>query len=113
MLRVIRTISGPLRSIFHPVRASSIVDMHFGNRAEMGAISRQDEEPNDRKIGKLCEYALKKPLRILKGCVRGDFIIFFNQIFDALCKLSVDSNANVQSASHLLDQLLKLFLIVA
>ncbi|KAF4388826.1 hypothetical protein F8388_019005, partial [Cannabis sativa] len=26
----------------------------------------QDEEPNDRKIGKLCEYALKKPLRILK-----------------------------------------------
>ncbi|KAF4348154.1 hypothetical protein G4B88_002266 [Cannabis sativa] len=96
----------------------------------MGVISRQDEEPNDRKIGKLCEYALKKPLRILKdwfrissnmdcasivtvaycslGCVRGDFIIFFNQNFDALCKLSADSNANVQSAAHLLDQLLKL-----
>ncbi|KAF4360757.1 hypothetical protein G4B88_007823 [Cannabis sativa] len=96
----------------------------------MGVISRQDEEPNDCKIGKLCEYALKKPLRILKdwfrissnmdcasivtvaycslGCVRGDFIIFFNKIFDALCKLSADSNANVQSAAHLLDQLLKL-----
>ncbi|KAF6168371.1 hypothetical protein GIB67_018211 [Kingdonia uniflora] len=26
----------------------------------------QDEEPNDRKIGKLCEYASKNPLRIPK-----------------------------------------------
>ncbi|RVX09588.1 hypothetical protein CK203_012347 [Vitis vinifera] len=26
----------------------------------------QDEEPNDRKIGKLCEYAAKNPLRIPK-----------------------------------------------
>ncbi|PKI40067.1 hypothetical protein CRG98_039520 [Punica granatum] len=25
-----------------------------------------DEEPNDRKIGKLCEYAAKNPLRIPK-----------------------------------------------
>ncbi|RXH70348.1 hypothetical protein DVH24_007604 [Malus domestica] len=39
--------------------------------------------------------------------VRGDFIIFFNQIFDALCKLSTDSDANVQSAAHLLDRLVK------
>ncbi|XP_031271631.1 protein VAC14 homolog [Pistacia vera] len=39
--------------------------------------------------------------------VRGDFIIFFNQIFDALCKLSADSDANVQSAAHLLDRLVK------
>ncbi|KAF4347000.1 hypothetical protein G4B88_030015, partial [Cannabis sativa] len=31
----------------------------------------QDEEPNDHKIGKLCEYALKKPLRILKARDRG------------------------------------------
>ncbi|XP_019266475.1 PREDICTED: protein VAC14 homolog isoform X1 [Nicotiana attenuata] len=39
--------------------------------------------------------------------VRGDFIIFFNQIFDALCKLSADSDPNVQSAAHLLDRLVK------
>ncbi|KAG6482348.1 hypothetical protein ZIOFF_058979 [Zingiber officinale] len=28
--------------------------------------SLQDEEPNDRKIGKLCEYASRNPLRIPK-----------------------------------------------
>lgn len=39
--------------------------------------------------------------------VRGDFIVFFNQIFDALCKLSADSDSNVQSAAHLLDRLVK------
>lgn len=39
--------------------------------------------------------------------VRGDFIVFFNQIFDALCKLSADSDASVQSAAHLLDRLVK------
>ena len=42
--------------------------------------------------------------------VRGDFIVFFNQIFDALCKLSADSDANVQSAAHLLDRLVKVML---
>ncbi|VAI03079.1 unnamed protein product [Triticum turgidum subsp. durum] len=26
----------------------------------------QDEEPNDRRIGKLCEYAAKNPLRVPK-----------------------------------------------
>ena len=39
--------------------------------------------------------------------VRGDFIVFFNQIFNALCKLSADSDPNVQSAAHLLDRLVK------
>ncbi|KAM7484705.1 hypothetical protein LguiA_000714 [Lonicera macranthoides] len=39
--------------------------------------------------------------------VRGDLIVFFNQIFDALCKLSADSDASVQSAAHLLDRLVK------
>lgn len=38
--------------------------------------------------------------------------MFFNQIFDALCKLSADSDANVQSAAHLLDRLVKVKLIV-
>lgn len=42
--------------------------------------------------------------------VRGDFIVFFNQIFDALCKLSADSDANVQSAAHLLDRLVKVIM---
>jgi len=41
--------------------------------------------------------------------VRGDFIVFFNQIFDALCKLSADSDPNVQSAAHLLDRLVKVY----
>lgn len=39
--------------------------------------------------------------------MRGDFIVFFNQIFDVLCKLSADSDPNVQSAAHLLDRLVK------
>ncbi|KAG6530772.1 hypothetical protein ZIOFF_004530 [Zingiber officinale] len=39
--------------------------------------------------------------------VRGDFIVFFNKIFDALCKLSADSDPSVQSAAHLLDRLIK------
>lgn len=43
--------------------------------------------------------------------VRGDFIIFFNKIFDALCKLSADSDANVQSAAHLLDRLVKVWTV--
>ncbi|XP_002984143.2 protein VAC14 homolog [Selaginella moellendorffii] len=38
---------------------------------------------------------------------RGDLIVFFNKIFDALCKLSADSDPNVQSAAHLLDRLVK------
>ncbi|WOL02590.1 hypothetical protein Cni_G11309 [Canna indica] len=39
--------------------------------------------------------------------VRGEFIIYFNPIFDALCKLSADSAPNVQSAAHVLDKLVK------
>ncbi|PKA55629.1 Protein VAC14 like [Apostasia shenzhenica] len=51
-------------------------------------------------------YACEALYNIAK-VVRGDFIIYFNQIFDALCKLSADSDANVQSAAHLLDRLVK------
>ncbi|XP_020975415.1 protein VAC14 homolog isoform X2 [Arachis ipaensis] len=51
-------------------------------------------------------YACEALYNIAK-VVRGDFIVFFNQIFDALCKLSADSDANVQSAAHLLDRLVK------
>ncbi|KAI0523256.1 hypothetical protein KFK09_005650 [Dendrobium nobile] len=51
-------------------------------------------------------YACEALYNIAK-VVRGDFIVYFNQIFDALCKLSADSDANVQSAAHLLDRLVK------
>ncbi|KAG6759502.1 hypothetical protein POTOM_035983 [Populus tomentosa] len=51
-------------------------------------------------------YACEALYNIAK-VVRGDFIIFFNEIFDAICKLSADSDANVQSAAHLLDRLVK------
>ncbi|KAL7586671.1 hypothetical protein Lser_V15G37282 [Lactuca serriola] len=51
-------------------------------------------------------YACEALYNIAK-VVRGDFIVFFNKIFDALCKLSADSDLNVQSAAHLLDRLVK------
>lgn len=51
-------------------------------------------------------YACEALYNIAK-VVRGEFIVFFNRIFDALCKLSADSDANVQSAAHLLDRLVK------
>ncbi|KAK8958871.1 hypothetical protein KSP40_PGU002948 [Platanthera guangdongensis] len=51
-------------------------------------------------------YACEALYNIAK-VVRGDFVVYFNQIFDALCKLSADSDANVQSAAHLLDRLVK------
>ncbi|XP_078161333.1 ARM repeat superfamily protein [Carex rostrata] len=51
-------------------------------------------------------YACEALYNIAK-VVRGEFIVFFNKIFDALCKLSADSDANVQSAAHLLDRLVK------
>ena len=56
----------------------------------------------------LCVFRIDgtNPLVYLQ-VVRGEFIFFFNDIFDALCKLSADSDANVQSAAHLLDRLVK------
>ncbi|GJT07520.1 protein VAC14 [Tanacetum coccineum] len=60
---------------------------------------------------------LDRPLLHVKGSdefrpfiqvVRGEFIFHFNKIFDALCKLSADSDPNVQSTAHLLDRLVKI-----
>ncbi|XP_054824448.1 protein VAC14 homolog isoform X3 [Prosopis cineraria] len=51
-------------------------------------------------------YACEALYNIAK-VVRGEFIVFFNEIFDALCKLSADSDPSVQSAAHLLDRLVK------
>lgn len=39
---------------------------HEGNFTKGWILVSQDEVPNDRKIGKLCEYASKNPLRIPK-----------------------------------------------
>ncbi|XP_052295421.1 protein SEMI-ROLLED LEAF 2-like isoform X6 [Citrus sinensis] len=33
----------------------------------------QDEQPNDQKISKLCEYAARNPLRIVKVWFMGEF----------------------------------------
>ncbi|KAJ0240494.1 Protein VAC14 [Hirschfeldia incana] len=51
-------------------------------------------------------YACEALYNIAK-IVRGDFIFFFNDVFDALCKLSADSDPSVQSAAHVLDGLVK------
>ncbi|KAJ1697081.1 hypothetical protein LUZ63_005593 [Rhynchospora breviuscula] len=51
-------------------------------------------------------YACEALYNIAK-VVRGEFVVFFNRIFDALCKLSADSDPSVQSAAHLLDRLVK------
>ncbi|KAL2545946.1 Protein VAC14-like protein [Forsythia ovata] len=51
-------------------------------------------------------YACEALYNIAK-VMRGNFIVLFNQIFEALCKLSADSDSNVQSAAYLLDRLVK------
>ncbi|GBG76755.1 hypothetical protein CBR_g22971 [Chara braunii] len=51
-------------------------------------------------------YACEALYNIAK-VARGDFIVFFNEVFDALCKLSADTDPNVQNAVHLLDRLVK------
>ncbi|KAL2454817.1 K(+) efflux antiporter 4 [Abeliophyllum distichum] len=51
-------------------------------------------------------YACEALYNIAK-VMRGNFIVLFNQIFEALCKLSADSDPNVQSAAYLLDRLVK------
>lgn len=37
---------------------------------------KKGEEPNDRKIGKLCEYAGKNPLRVPKVSLMFSDVIF-------------------------------------
>uniref|UniRef100_A0A7N0ZTN5 Vacuolar protein 14 C-terminal Fig4-binding domain-containing protein n=1 Tax=Kalanchoe fedtschenkoi TaxID=63787 RepID=A0A7N0ZTN5_KALFE len=51
-------------------------------------------------------YACEALYNIAK-VVREDCIVFFNDIFNVLCKLAADSDTDVQSAAHLLDRLVK------
>eukprot|EP00245_Coleochaete_scutata_P015075 TRINITY_DN658_c0_g1_i1.p1 TRINITY_DN658_c0_g1~~TRINITY_DN658_c0_g1_i1.p1 ORF type:complete len:730 (+),score=139.98 TRINITY_DN658_c0_g1_i1:143-2332(+) len=51
-------------------------------------------------------YACEALYNIAKAA-RQDFIVHFNDVFDALCKLSADSDLYVQNAAHLLDRLVK------
>ncbi|XP_065041682.1 protein VAC14 homolog [Musa acuminata AAA Group] len=52
-------------------------------------------------------YIASETLYNVAKAVRGRIIIYFDKIFDALCKLSDDSDTIVQSGAHLLDNLLK------
>ncbi|KAK3242703.1 PtdIns(3,5)P(2) sythesis regulation factor, partial [Cymbomonas tetramitiformis] len=52
-------------------------------------------------------YACEALYNIAKQVGRDSFIMFFNDVFDALCKLSADADPNVQNAAHLLDRLVK------
>ncbi|VVB03799.1 unnamed protein product [Arabis nemorensis] len=58
------------------------------------------------EIAEFGYYACEALYNIAKA-VRREFLIFFNQTFDALCKLSADSDADVQSAARHLDRLVK------
>jgi len=44
----------------------------------------QDEEPNERMIGKLCEYAARNPLRVPKACIYYS-LFFFSLWFWFIC----------------------------
>lgn len=51
-------------------------------------------------------YACESLYNIAKAS-RESFVKFFTSVFDSLCKLSADSDPNVQNAAHLLDRLVK------
>ncbi len=51
-------------------------------------------------------YACESLYNIAK-VVRGDILVYFNQIFDGLCKLFADVDIDVKNGSNLLDRLIK------
>ncbi|KAI9207645.1 putative vacuole-associated enzyme activator complex component [Polychytrium aggregatum] len=51
-------------------------------------------------------YACESMYNVAK-VARGDTLRFFNEIFDALCKLSADQEASVKNGADLLDRLIK------
>ncbi|RWW53248.1 hypothetical protein BHE74_00040278 [Ensete ventricosum] len=53
-------------------------------------------------------YIASEALYNVAKTVRGDIISYLDKIFDALCKLSDDSDTSVQNGAQLLDNLLKI-----
>lgn len=51
-------------------------------------------------------YACESMYNIAK-VAKGEILIYFNEIFDALCKLAADSEASVKNGADLLDRLVK------
>ncbi|CAM9336988.1 unnamed protein product [Phaeothamnion confervicola] len=51
-------------------------------------------------------YACESLYNVAK-VARGDILIYFNQIFDGLCKLFADVDVDVKNGSNLLDRLVK------
>ncbi|RZS24431.1 hypothetical protein BHM03_00057499 [Ensete ventricosum] len=62
-----------------------------------------DEDSTVRYIASEALYNVAK----VSLTVRGDIISYLDKIFDALCKLSDDSDTSVQNGAQLLDNLLK------
>jgi len=51
-------------------------------------------------------YACEAMYNIAK-VAKGEILLFFNEIFDALCKLAADSELSVKNGAELLDRLVK------
>ena len=59
-----------------------------------------------RKIGPHCDCVLQALYNIAK-VARESFIVFFQDVFDALFRLCADAEPNVQDAAQFLDSLIK------
>ena len=51
-------------------------------------------------------YACESMYNIAK-VAKGEILVFFNDVFDALCKLAADSELSVKNGAELLDRLVK------
>lgn len=51
-------------------------------------------------------YACESLYNIAK-IAKGDILVYFNEVFDVLCKISVDNDTSVKGAAELLDRLIK------
>ena len=51
-------------------------------------------------------YACESLYNIAK-IAKGEILVYFNEIFDVLCKISADTESSVRGAAELLDRLIK------